>query len=82
MRASRRERDKAILAAEAESKFYYHLFLWAVYFMPFLGALISDGLLGKYRTIIWLSLVYCAGHVALAADEASSFVSFAPFETS
>lgn len=55
--------------AKADAKRYYHLFLWAVYFLPFLGALLSDGLLGKYRTIIYLSLVYCAGHVALAVDE-------------
>ena len=29
----------------------------------------ADGLLGKYRTIISLSVVYCAGHLALAVDE-------------
>src|SRR5690606_9656710 len=33
------------------------------------GAILSDWLLGKYRTIILLSLVYCAGHIALSADE-------------
>lgn len=55
--------------AEQEAKHYYHLFLWAVYFLPALGALMSDGLLGKYRTIISLSIVYCLGHVALSADE-------------
>jgi POT family proton-dependent oligopeptide transporter len=31
-----------------------------------LGAIVSDWLLGKYRTIISLSLVYCAGHAVLA----------------
>lgn len=44
----------------------YHLFTTAVYFTPILGALISDILLGKYLTIISLSLVYCLGHGALA----------------
>jgi POT family proton-dependent oligopeptide transporter len=53
---------------EAEAKGWYHLFVSAVYFMPLLGALLSDVLLGKYRTIILLSLVYCAGHLALALD--------------
>ncbi len=53
---------------EAEAKGWYHLFVSAVYFTPLLGALLSDGLLGKYRTIILLSLVYCAGHLALALD--------------
>jgi len=53
---------------EAEAKGWYHLFVSAVYFTPLLGALLSDALLGKYRTIILLSLVYCAGHLALALD--------------
>ena len=26
-------------------------------------------MLGKYRTILWLSIVYCAGHLVLAMDE-------------
>ena len=52
-----------------EATGYYHLFTTAVYLFPFLGALLSDWLIGKYRTILWLSLVYCAGHVVLALDE-------------
>lgn len=54
--------------SEQEAQGYFHLFVSAVYFMPMLGALMSDGLLGKYRTIIFLSLVYCLGHLALAID--------------
>ncbi|MCG8026077.1 MAG: POT family MFS transporter [Candidatus Thiodiazotropha endolucinida] len=53
---------------EEEAKGWFHLFVSAVYITPLLGALISDGLLGKYRTIILLSLVYCLGHFALALD--------------
>ncbi len=53
---------------EQEAQAYFHLFVSAVYFMPILGALVSDGLLGKYRTIIFLSLVYCLGHFALSID--------------
>ncbi|MDR4494575.1 MAG: POT family MFS transporter [Nitrospirales bacterium] len=56
------------LMGEAEAKTAYHLFASAVYFFPFLGAFLADALWGKYRTIILLSLVYCAGHVALALD--------------
>jgi POT family proton-dependent oligopeptide transporter len=55
--------------SEEEAKGWYHLFVSAVYLTPLLGALLSDGLLGKYRTIILLSLVYCAGHFALAFDD-------------
>jgi POT family proton-dependent oligopeptide transporter len=54
---------------EAEALPWYHLFLASVYVFPLLGAIVSDVWLGKYRTIISLSLVYCLGHVALAADE-------------
>ncbi|MGE9268359.1 MAG: POT family MFS transporter [Verrucomicrobiales bacterium] len=43
-----------------------HLFAFAVYVTPLLGALIADLFWGKYRTIITLSLVYVAGHAALA----------------
>ena len=54
--------------SEQEAQGYFHLFVSAVYVMPILGALVSDGLLGKYRTIILLSLVYCLGHFALSID--------------
>ena len=45
---------------------YYHQFASWVYFTPLLGALIADIFIGKYRTILWLSIVYCLGHAALA----------------
>jgi len=51
-----------------EAKGWFHLFVSAVYLTPILGALISDGWLGKYRTILLLSLVYCLGHFVLALD--------------
>jgi len=56
------------LMSEDEAKGWYHLFVSAVYFTPLLGALLSDGLLGKFRTIIILSSIYCLGHFALAID--------------
>lgn len=57
------------LMAENEAQGYFHLFVSAVYFMPVLGALLADGFLGKYRTILYLSLFYCVGHFALALDD-------------
>ena len=51
---------------EAEATARVHLFNGAVYLTPLLGALLADVFLGKYRTIVALSLVYCAGHAALA----------------
>ena len=55
--------------SEEDAKGWYHLFVSAVYLTPLLGALVSDGVLGKFRTIILLSLVYCAGHFVLAMDD-------------
>jgi len=53
---------------EEQSKTWFHLFVSAVYFTPLLGALISDIWLGKYRTILWFSILYCFGFFALALD--------------
>lgn len=52
--------------ADAEAREYYHLFTSAVYFTPLFGALLADVFLGKYLTIMLLSIVYCLGHGALA----------------
>ena len=48
-----------------------HLFVAGVYAFPMIGAIVADRLLGKYHTIIWLSLVYCLGHFVLAIGENS-----------
>lgn len=55
--------------AEPEARAWFHTFVSAVYFLPLAGAIISDALLGKYRTIFYLSIVYCFGHLALAVDD-------------
>lgn len=54
--------------SEDEATFWFHLFAAANYLFPLFGAIIADVYLGKYRTIILLSLVYCLGHLALAID--------------
>ncbi|XP_019961474.1 solute carrier family 15 member 2 isoform X2 [Paralichthys olivaceus] len=41
----------------------YHAFSSLCYFTPILGALIADSWLGKFKTIIYLSVVYVIGHV-------------------
>ncbi|XP_071336856.1 solute carrier family 15 member 2 isoform X2 [Trachinotus anak] len=41
----------------------YHAFSSLCYFTPILGALIADSWLGKFKTIIYLSIVYVIGHV-------------------
>lgn len=53
---------------ENEANQWYHWFVASNYFFPAVGAIVSDAFWGKYRTIIWLSLVYCLGSIVLAAD--------------
>ena len=55
--------------SENEAEGFTHLFVVGVYFLPVAGALLADGVLGKYRTILWLSIVYCFGHFALAIND-------------
>jgi POT family proton-dependent oligopeptide transporter len=54
---------------ESEARYFYHLFAGSVYFFPLLGAWIADRWLGKYRTIMALSVIYCLGHLVLALDD-------------
>lgn len=51
---------------ETTATIWQHRFVAGVYYLPIVGAVVADWLLGKYRTILWLSIVYCLGHVAMA----------------
>ena len=52
--------------SELTASKHYHSFSSWVYVTPFLGALLADAFFGKYRVILWLSIVYCIGHACLA----------------
>ncbi|MDG2292379.1 MAG: POT family MFS transporter [Phycisphaerales bacterium] len=52
--------------SDTDATYWYHMFVSAVYITPLLGAFIADAFLGKYLTIMLLSIVYCLGHGALA----------------
>ncbi len=54
-----------------EAKDIMHSFMIGVYFFPLLGGWLADRFFGKYHTILWFSLVYCAGHLCLALFENS-----------
>ncbi len=60
---------QVLLMQEAEATSTYHLFAGACYLFPVLGAFISDRVWGKYKTILYRSLVYCLGHAVLAIWE-------------
>lgn len=51
---------------EGMAKEVFHSFVIGVYFFPLLGGWVSDRFFGKYNTILWFSLLYCAGQFCLA----------------
>lgn len=56
----------ALMMSKETAASYGHLFNAGVYLFPFFGALLADIFWGKYKTVLTLSLVYCAGHFVLA----------------
>src|SRR2546430_7651235 len=56
------------LMTEPEADGWYHTFVSCLYFLPILGAFLGDAILGKYRTIFYVSIIYCFGHLTLAIN--------------
>ncbi|XP_054012778.1 peptide transporter family 1 isoform X1 [Hylaeus anthracinus] len=48
----------------------YHVFTMFAYFFPVFGAILADSLLGKFRTIFYLSIVYAIGQILLSLTAA------------
>lgn len=44
----------------------YHTFTTLVYFMCTFGAILSDSWLGKFKTILYLSIVYAIGSTVVS----------------
>jgi POT family proton-dependent oligopeptide transporter len=63
-----------LLATKDHTTHVIHLFGFANYFMPLLGAWVSDRFWGRYHTILWISLFYCAGHGVMALSDATSTI--------
>lgn len=56
----------SVADAKVEATKITHAFFGGAYMFTLLGATVADRLLGKYRTIFWVSLIYCVGHAVLA----------------
>ncbi len=63
--------DSLTVTAEARSNYYNHLFSTFVYFTPMLGALMADWFFGKYRLILFGSVIYTFGHFLLSIFDSS-----------
>lgn len=44
----------------------YHTFTMFVYFFPVFGAMLADSLLGKFNTILYVSMIYAVGNIVLS----------------
>ncbi|MES2371696.1 MAG: MFS transporter [Bacteroidota bacterium] len=66
-----------LLTAEADAKAneMSHLFVTLAYFMPLVGAIMADWFFGKYRVILFVSILYTIGHFVLSISD-SSFTIF------
>ena len=59
---------KPDLINPTQAEAWYHTFVSVLYLLPLVGAFLADAVFGKYRTILYVSIVYCFGHLALALD--------------
>ena len=55
--------------AEAKANEATHFFVSLAYAVPFAGALAADWFFGKYKVILWISILYCVGHLILSVFE-------------
>ncbi|XP_022258189.1 solute carrier family 15 member 1-like [Limulus polyphemus] len=55
----------------------YHVFTMACYFTPILGAILADSLLGKYKTILHISILHAVGNIVLALASIPNFLPMA-----
>ena len=62
----------ALAMSESAAMEVAHLFTALIYVWPLLGAWIADRFLGRYRTILYVSLFYCLGHGVLATADLTS----------
>jgi POT family proton-dependent oligopeptide transporter len=61
--------SKHMQLGDDRGKEIMHLFATGVYFLPLFGAWLADKWLGRYWTILLISLFYCLGHGAMALFE-------------
>jgi len=59
--------DPAVMqVAEATANAKTHDFVAMTYLLPMFGGMVADWFWGKYKTILWLSIVYACGSVMVA----------------
>jgi proton-dependent oligopeptide transporter, POT family len=60
-------RDPSLTAvADAKANEMGHLFVTLAYFAPIVGGIMADWFFGKYKVILWVSIIYTFGHLLLS----------------
>jgi len=54
---------KKLHLSEDTSTVIYHAFAMMCYFTPIFGAMIADQFLGRFKTIVYISMIYVLGHI-------------------
>ncbi|XP_023221490.1 solute carrier family 15 member 1-like [Centruroides sculpturatus] len=52
----------------------FHTYLMVCFFTPLFGGLISDLLLGTFKTILYLSLIYIGGNILITIASIPNFI--------
>ncbi|MGZ3762843.1 MAG: POT-type proton-dependent oligopeptide transporter [Mucilaginibacter sp.] len=55
--------------ANAHANKLHHLFVMVAYALPFVGGMVADWFTGKYKLILYVSMIYCVGHFLLAISD-------------
>lgn len=50
----------------SQASFFYHSFVAFAYISPLFGSVIADNYFGRFRVILWMSIIYVIGHVLLS----------------
>ncbi|KAK6627059.1 hypothetical protein RUM44_009536 [Polyplax serrata] len=54
-----------LLFHENKATVIYHVFIMMCYFVPVVGAILADSCLGRFRTILYFSIIYTIGNVVM-----------------
>ncbi|XP_045463318.1 solute carrier family 15 member 1-like [Harmonia axyridis] len=72
-----------LMLSENSSTIVYHVFIMGCYIIPTIGAICADSFIGKYRTILYFSLIYLVGNILMCGASVTSIelskIFFTPF---
>ncbi|XP_023243608.1 peptide transporter family 1-like isoform X2 [Centruroides sculpturatus] len=67
-----------LLYSEDTATVIFHGFAMGCYFTPLFGALVADVLLGKFKTILYISILYVLGNVVISLASIPNFIPMRP----